>query len=94
MTDARRLRAILAQIRRNQYAVSDRALQENTVGVAAPIRSGPTGEVHAALGIVVAGATAAAVRPLRPRVVAAARGITSALGQRPGAADGRVTSAR
>ncbi|MBK6885253.1 MAG: IclR family transcriptional regulator [Tetrasphaera sp.] len=82
VTDPRELRAMLAQIRRSQVAVNDRQLSENTVGVAAPIRVGLRGEVQAALGIVVAGTTAGAVRHLRAAVLAASRAVSVELGAR------------
>lgn len=82
VTDARRLRAMLADIRRDQVAVNDRQLSDATVAVAAPIRTGALGEVHAALGIVVAGSTPRAVRHLHRPVVAAAAAISRVLGAR------------
>lgn len=82
VVDPKELRRMLAHVRRTQVAINDRQLSQNTVGVAAPIRIGLTGEVHAALGIVVAGSTAAAVRSLRRPVVEAARAVSHELGRR------------
>ncbi|CCH74023.1 putative IclR family transcriptional regulator [Nostocoides australiense Ben110] len=84
VTDPKTLRAMLAQTRRATCAVNDRQFQDHTVGVAAPVRLGEHGDVEAALGIVVAGQTGAAVRQLRHPVLAAARAISNVLGQRAG----------
>ncbi|GAB4075668.1 IclR family transcriptional regulator [Nostocoides australiense] len=84
VTDARTLRSMLAQVRRATFAVNDRQFQDSTVGVAAPVRIGERGDVEAALGIIVAGATSAAVRHLRHPVVSAARGVSRTLGERAG----------
>jgi DNA-binding IclR family transcriptional regulator len=75
---------MLASVRRHGYAVNDRQLSEHTVGLAAPVRIGAGGPVHAAIGIVVLGRTAAAVRHLRQPVVAAAAAISVELGRRAG----------
>lgn len=84
VTDARQLRAMLAQIRKSRYAVNDRQLQESTIGIAAPVRIGANGPVHAALGLVVAGQSAASVQQLRRPVVNAARLVSIELGARAG----------
>ncbi|MCB1301670.1 MAG: IclR family transcriptional regulator, partial [Tetrasphaera sp.] len=73
-----------AQVRRATFAVNDRQFQDSTVGVAAPVRIGERGDVEAALGIIVAGATSAAVRHLRHPVVSAARAVSRTLGERAG----------
>lgn len=82
VTDPRRLRAMLTQIRRAHCAVNDRQLSPHTVGIASPVRVGLTGEVHAALGIVVPGSTGASVRHLRQPVITSARAISLRLGTR------------
>ena len=88
VTDQRRLRAMLASVRRHGYAVNDRQLSDHTVGLAAPVRIGAGGPVHAAIGIVVLGKTASAVRHLRQPVVAAAAAISVELGRRAGTPSG------
>jgi DNA-binding IclR family transcriptional regulator len=77
IADPRRLRAVLAAVRRNGYAVSDGQVTLDALSVAGPVR-GPGGEVIAAISIVV---RAAGVNPsvLAPAVVAAARGISRTL---------------
>lgn len=84
VVEPKTLRSMLSQIRRAQCAVNDRQLSPNTVAIAAPIRIGLTGEVHAALGIVVHGTTARAVRHLRTPVIMSAREISTRLGLRHG----------
>jgi DNA-binding IclR family transcriptional regulator len=86
ITDPEVLRAQLAGIRREQVFVSDRQLSESTLAVAAPVRIGPTGPVHAALGVVVAAdRTAEKVRGLRRPLLLAAQGVSAELGRRVGA---------
>ncbi|PKW25489.1 IclR family transcriptional regulator [Phycicoccus duodecadis] len=86
ITDPEVLRAQLNGIRREQVVVSDRQLSESTLAVAAPVRIGATGPVHAALGVVVAAErTTDRVRALRRPVLLAAQGISDALGRRVGA---------
>ena len=86
ITDPEVLRAQLNGIRREQVVVSDRQLSESTLAVAAPVRMGVTGPVHAALGVVVAAErTTDRVRTLRRPVLLAAQGISEALGRRVGA---------
>lgn len=82
VTDPRTLRAQLAAIKREHYVISDRQLSETTVAVAAPVRLGTTGPVHAALGIVVAAESAARVRGLRDPLIRAAQQISTELGAR------------
>lgn len=84
VTDPEALRVQLARIRREQYIVSNRQLSETTVAVAAPVRIGPAGLVHAALGIVVAARGPARVRALRDPLLQAARGLSVELGRRAG----------
>lgn len=77
ITDPRRLRRVLAEVRRTGFAVSDRQVTDDAVSVAAPITSKDT--VVAALSVVVRGSSAAAVRSVTPTVRAAARGISRLL---------------
>jgi DNA-binding IclR family transcriptional regulator len=73
ITDPRRLRRVLAEVRRTGMAISDRQVTEDAVSVAAPVEV--CGTVVAALSIVVRGSSPAAVRDFAPGVRAAARGI-------------------
>jgi DNA-binding IclR family transcriptional regulator len=73
ITDPRQLRRVLAEVRRNGMAVSDRQVTDDAVSVAAPVEV--RGAVVAALSIVVRGSSPAAVRSYAPGVRAAARGI-------------------
>ncbi|MFI5530071.1 IclR family transcriptional regulator [Kitasatospora sp. NPDC051853] len=82
VTDPKALRAQLDLIRREQVFVSDRQLQEATVGVAAPVRTGRTGPVGAVLGIVVAARGTERVRGLREPLLRAVHGISEELGRR------------
>ena len=78
ITGPGRLRRVLADVRRQDYAVSDRQVTMDALSVAAPVR-GPEDEVVAALSLVVhsEGAQPAALAaPIR----AAARSISRALG--------------
>ncbi|WP_328475457.1 IclR family transcriptional regulator [Actinoplanes sp. NBC_00393] len=77
ITEPRRLRQALAEVRRTGFAVSDRQVTGDAVSVAAPILAGDT--VVAALSVVVRGSSAAAVHHLTPMVRAAARGISRQL---------------
>jgi len=80
ITEPARLRRVLAQVRRDGVAVSDRQVTDDALSVAAPI-SDSSGEVIAALSIVAkAGATVAA--RLAPAVRAAALGTSRALSAR------------
>jgi DNA-binding IclR family transcriptional regulator len=77
LADPRRLRAVLAEVRRTGVAVSDRQVSTDAVSVAAPVTA--RGTVVAALSVVVRGSSPAAVRSLTPGVRAAARGISRTL---------------
>ena len=80
MTDPERLRRMLAQIRRDGFAVSDRQVTVDALSVAAPIVDAG-GEVIASLSIVTrAGSTV--VERLAPAVRAAALGTSRALSAR------------
>jgi DNA-binding IclR family transcriptional regulator len=74
VTDPRRLRSMLCDVRRDGYAVSDRQIETISVSVAAPIR-GPDNQVLAAISIVI-DAARGDPRVLVPAVVSAARGIS------------------
>lgn len=84
VTDPEDMRRELATIRREHYAVSDRQLNEETVAIAAPVRIGATGPVHAVLGIVLAASRRGVVHRLRDPLLHAARGISIELGRRAG----------
>ncbi|WP_433190181.1 IclR family transcriptional regulator [Actinoallomurus sp. CA-150999] len=74
---AARLRAMLAEVRRQGYAYCPGYVHPDALGIAAPVRGG-SGEVVAALAVIVpneAGATAVV-----PVVRTAARGVSRALG--------------
>jgi DNA-binding IclR family transcriptional regulator len=77
ITDPRRLRRVLSEVRNQGYAVSERQIETIATSIAAPVR-GPSGQVVAALSIVVA---ADKYDPLRyvPAVVTAARGVSRSL---------------
>jgi DNA-binding IclR family transcriptional regulator len=77
ITDPVRLRAVLADVRRNGYAVSDGQVTVDALSVAAPIL-GPQGEVVAAVSLVVH-ADSAQPKALSPLIMAAARGISRSL---------------
>jgi DNA-binding IclR family transcriptional regulator len=80
IVDPDRLKRVLAQVRRDGVAVSERQVTEDAMSVAAPITD-PSGEVIAALSIVAkAGGTVAA--RLAPAVRAAALGTSRALSAR------------
>ncbi len=74
VTDPRRLRRMLADVRRDGYAVSDRQIETISLSVAAPVYRAP-GQVVAALSVVVP-ARGSDPRVFVPAVVAAARGIS------------------
>ncbi|MDG4830735.1 IclR family transcriptional regulator [Solwaraspora sp. WMMD1047] len=78
VVDPRRLRRILADVRRVGYATSDRQVTMDALSVAAPIR-GPSDTVLAAISLVVAHDRADPVA-LAPLVQAAGRAISRALG--------------
>jgi DNA-binding IclR family transcriptional regulator len=77
----RQLRQVLADTRRNGYAVSDRQINQQYVSVAAPIR-GPEDTVVAALSLIVPH-TESHGPSLGHLVQATARGISRALGAEP-----------
>jgi DNA-binding IclR family transcriptional regulator len=77
ITDPARLRAVLADTRRTDIAVSDRQVTTDSLSVAAPVRD-PSGAVVAAVSVVVhAGSIDPAM--LSPLLRTAARGISRAL---------------
>jgi DNA-binding IclR family transcriptional regulator len=78
ITSPGQLRRVLADVRSNGFAVSDRQVTMDALSVAAPIR-GPSDDVVAALSLVVH-ANGAQPRTLAAAVRAAARGISGALG--------------
>jgi DNA-binding IclR family transcriptional regulator len=80
VTDPSRLERILAQVRRNGVAISDRQVTDDAMSVAAPITDA-RGEVIAALSIVAAASGAVAER-LATAVRAAALGTSRALSAR------------
>ncbi|QSB16725.1 IclR family transcriptional regulator [Natronosporangium hydrolyticum] len=77
ITDPSALRRVLADVRRQGYAVSDRQVTMDSFSVAAPIR-GPDDAVVAAVSLVVAHERADPLT-LAPLVRAAGRGISRAL---------------
>jgi len=81
VTDPRRLRRMLAEIRRTGCAVSDRQITDDAVSVAAPVR-GPHGDVVASVSVVVH-ADGARPSALIPAVRIAGAGISRALGWQP-----------
>jgi DNA-binding IclR family transcriptional regulator len=83
ITDSKRLRHLLAGVRRNGYAVSDRQVTMDSLSVAAPIH-GSDGGVVAAVSLVVASDRADPLT-LAPLVQAAGRGISRALKPPPAA---------
>ena len=78
ITDPGHLRRVLADVRRQDYAVSDRQVTMDALSVAAPVR-GPADEVVAALSLVVH-SDGAHPSTLAAPVRAAARAISRALG--------------
>ncbi|MFI8191298.1 IclR family transcriptional regulator [Streptomyces sp. NPDC085946] len=88
VTDPARLRRVLAEVRRTGVAVSDRQVTADALSVAAPVR-GPDGAVAAAVSVVVPH-PGAQVPVLAPAVRLAARGVSRALGWRPGSGAGPV----
>jgi len=80
VVDPRRLRRILAETRRQGYAISDRQIEEVSASIAAPVRDG-TGAVVAALSVVVP--TRGQLRRYVPAVLTAARGVTRQLATAP-----------
>jgi DNA-binding IclR family transcriptional regulator len=77
ITDPRKLRRVLADVRRDGYVISDRQIETISVSVAAPVRTDRDG-VLAALSIVV-DASGADPRTLVPAVRSAAHGIARSL---------------
>ncbi len=80
ITDPIRLGRVLAHVRRDGVAVSDRQVTDDAISVAAPIAD-PAGEVIAALSVVAKAGGAVAAR-LAPVVRAAALGTSRALSAR------------
>jgi DNA-binding IclR family transcriptional regulator len=78
VTRSSELRRILADVRRDGYAVTDGTVETVALSVAAPVR-GPADNVVAAISVVVPAASAQP-REIVPAVVAAARGISRVLG--------------
>ncbi|MFD7708771.1 IclR family transcriptional regulator [Streptomyces sp. NPDC059786] len=83
LTDPVRLRRALAEVRRTGVAMSDRQVTDDALSVAAPVRDGD-GKVTAAVSVVVPHDNAQ-VPVLIPAVRLAGRGMSRALGWRPGA---------
>jgi DNA-binding IclR family transcriptional regulator len=80
IVDPARLKTVLARVRRDGVAVSDRQVTDDAMSVAAPITDAG-GEVIAALSVVAAASGAIAER-LAPAVRAAALGTSRALSAR------------
>lgn len=78
VTDPKRLRRMLAEIRHSGCAVSDRQITDDAISVAAPVR-GPHGDVVASVSVVVH-ADGARPNALGPAVRLAGAGISRALG--------------
>ncbi|MFE4452861.1 IclR family transcriptional regulator [Streptomyces sp. NPDC056796] len=78
VTDPVRLRSLLAQVRREGFAVAAQMISQAGTGIAAPVRGGD-GDVVAALSVVVPAADPGP-RALVPALLAAARGISRAMG--------------
>jgi DNA-binding IclR family transcriptional regulator len=78
VVDPAQLRRVLAAVKRNGYAISDKQVELVSTSVAAPVR-GPGGEVVAALSIIIP-AKGDSARRYVPAVLAAARGISRSLG--------------
>lgn len=89
ITDPERLRATLADVIRTGVAVSDRQVTEDALSVACPI-FGPTGEVVAALSVVVRRGSQQP-QALIPAVRTAGSGISRALGAGPATPSRAVT---
>ncbi|WP_150244289.1 IclR family transcriptional regulator [Nocardiopsis quinghaiensis] len=77
VADARRLRSLLAEIRRSGYVLSRGFIDEETAGIAAPVRDS-TGAVAAALSVVVPNDERAVLAV--PAVRTAARSASRAMG--------------
>lgn len=79
ITDPAALRQVLATVRTQGYAISDRLVTTDALSVAAPVL-GHTGAVQAAVSLVVTATDDAPVRALVNAVRTAARGISRAMG--------------
>ncbi|MBR8743348.1 IclR family transcriptional regulator [Nocardiopsis sp. MG754419] len=79
VTDPERLRRVLAAVRRDGYVIAPRTMTEDAVGVAAPVRDHDD-RVVAALSVVVPLRGATAPRAHVPALLAAARGVSRAMG--------------
>jgi DNA-binding IclR family transcriptional regulator len=91
VTDPVELRRLLAEVRRQGFAVSDGMVTDDALSVAAPVR-GATGEVVAAVSLVVP-AGHPEPRSLAAAVQTAARGISRALGMPAGRTGGPTPTA-
>lgn len=78
ISDPDRLRGVLADVRRTDFAVSDRQVTLDAISVASPVRDA-NGDVVAALSVVARHGTVSPVA-LAPALRAASRGISRALG--------------
>ncbi|MDP9220758.1 MAG: IclR family transcriptional regulator [Actinomycetota bacterium] len=79
IVEPRELRRVLADVRRTGVAICDGQVELKSLSIAAPVR-GSSGEITAALSVVVPSATGAT--SYVPAVRAAARGISRSLGSR------------
>lgn len=79
VTEPAALRRVLAQIRAEGYAISDRMVTDDALSVGAPV-IGAGGEVVAALSLVVLAQEAAPIRSMVNAVRTAARGVSRAIG--------------
>ncbi|MBO9577467.1 MAG: IclR family transcriptional regulator [Microbacteriaceae bacterium] len=80
--DSPTVRRMLADVKKNGYAICDRQMTSDAVSVAAPIRT-LTGEVVAAVSVAVQGSGLQAVKRHIPAVLMAARGISRSLDRMP-----------
>lgn len=80
VTEPAQLRRMLAEVRREGFAVSDRLVTDNALSVAAPVH-GREGDVVAAVSLVVFSDSTVPVRSLAHAVRTAARGISRSLGR-------------
>ncbi|WP_326951640.1 MULTISPECIES: IclR family transcriptional regulator [unclassified Amycolatopsis] len=78
LTEPARLRRFLADVRRDGYAYCAGFIDEETTGIAVPLR-GPAGDVVAALSVIVP--TGRNARMQIPALLAAARGISRTISQ-------------
>src|SRR5207302_3638223 len=79
ISSAEELRRVLADVRRDGFAISDRQVELVSLSIAAPVY-GPEDSVVAAISIVVPAAPSVDARTFLPAVRAAARGISRSLG--------------